>query len=184
MTISLNQLIKNNLAEFAEVELAAVDGLASYLAEKANLDPDASTLVIDTDELEPVDFVQDGLLYFRMNGRFFIPRQDAEGIPLKLSQEEWIEMIQEWMDENSYQAKFDDESEDLVKFTASIPAVELPEEWDVGSDADLGDQESEDLGEEGGEDFEEDVGEEEPDAGEDSAEEDDSSTIEELEELL
>ena len=168
----LNDLIRAHPGDFTSIELWVSDELAKFLATKRDLSADTVAIVVDLDDLDPVNGVADGSILLRYNGRFFPPSKDFAGKPLKTTPEEWREMVNEWFSSQSIEVAIDEDSTDVLKFTAMIPSIVLPDE--VTEDADAG----------GDEESTEETDEPADEGGDDQGGDDEESTLDELEDAL
>lgn len=163
--ISLNDFIKIHREAFASYELWLSDELTEFLIVKRDLEKPYTSIVIDIDEDEPVYGVKDSNVQLRFNGRFYIPVEDKNVKPLNMKPEQWVELFQQWFDEKELEVVIGDTAKDLIKFTAIIPALQMPDEGnEEGGESEEGtDSAPEKATEEGGE---APVGEEAPETDE------------------
>lgn len=162
--ISLNDFIKIHREAFASYELWLSDELTEFLIVKRDLEKPYTSIVIDIDEDEPVYGVKDSNVQLRFNGRFYIPVEDKNVKPLNMKPEQWVELFQQWFDEKELEVVIGDIAKDLIKFTAIIPALQMPEGDEEGGESEEGtDSAPEKTTEEGGE---APVGEEAPETDE------------------
>jgi len=177
--ITLTHFIDIHREEFVKFELWISEELTQHLIEAHNLDPAFTTVVVDMDEEEPVGKSVDSIVLLRLNGRFYMPLKDKQGVDLELTAEKWIESAKGWFDENEVEVTFDEDSNDLIKFTAFVPGVELPETEEPAAEegaeepADEGEEAAdEEPAKEGEEGADEEPADEEPaDEGEEGADE-------------
>lgn len=170
----LNELISLHREEFVKFELWVSDELTEHLIHAFDLDPSYTTVVVDLDEEEPIAGGSGGVINLRLNGRFYMPRHDKKGVELEVSMDEWAEKAQEWFDENKVDVEMET-PEDLIKFTAFVEGITLPEGMSTGDEAGgeagdegkadepIGDEEEplDETGEEG-ESLDEDIDDEPP----------------------
>ena len=126
--ISLNTFLAANVEQFTEYELWLSDGLTEFLSAEKNLDPSHPTVIVDVEEEEPVKKVVDGKITIRYNGRFFIPKEDLDGLTFKEKPEDWSALIEKWFMANDIEVAMDKSATNMVKFTAFLDTLEIPEE--------------------------------------------------------
>ena len=182
----LNYLIKLHKEDFVKFELWVADGLTEHLIRSKDLDPSYTTVVVDIDEDNPV--ADSGKI--RLNGRFYIPTTDKMGTDLNLEPTDWVEITNQWFEENELEVTIDDNPRDLIKFTVFVEGIALPEmlssEDDLGSEKDMGIEDlsnEEDLGSE--ENLSEDLEDDEfSGGGDDEPPSDDENDLKEFEKSL
>lgn len=125
-SITLNEFINKHKEEFVPFELWIVDELTDFIVKKQDLDKEFTSIVVDCDEDEPLAGLSNSAIQIRLNGRLYFPLEDRTGRTLNLSPEQWTELAQEWFDQNEVTVSFDHNSKDLLKFTAILPAIEIP----------------------------------------------------------
>lgn len=163
----LNHLTDLHREEFVKFELWMSDELTEYLIRAHNLDPGYTTVVVDMDENEPLASMSGNEIKIRLNGRFYMPLHDKQGVELKIPPEEWVETAQAWFDENDIQVEMNEDPKDLIMFTAFLAAIVLPE----------GLSDEEPMSDEGG--GEEPMGESDEGAGDDEPIGEDEEPIDE-----
>jgi hypothetical protein len=130
--ISLNDFVKIQQESFISQELWLTDGITEYLVAKRDLEKPYVSLVIDIDQENPVYGIKDNSVQFRFNGRFHIPVSDKEDQALELTSEQWVELLQQWFDENGVEVVIGEKAIDFIKFTAIMSVLELPEQSPEG----------------------------------------------------
>lgn len=126
--ITLNDFVKLNQDTFTPYELWLTDELTDYLIAKRNLEKSYTSIVIDLDEDAPVYGFKDNNILLRFNGRFYIPVEDKNLNHLELRPEQWVELCQDWFKDQDIEVIFDEKAMDVIKFTAIISCLEMPEE--------------------------------------------------------
>ena len=125
--IPFQDFVNAHKEEFTPFELWLVDELTEHLVNKLDLDKSFTSIVVDTDEENPVGKVTGNEILIRLDGRFYLPTEDRTGKAIALSSEEWADTAKAWFDEVELEVSFDTESTNLLKFTVFVPALELPE---------------------------------------------------------
>ena len=125
--IPFQDFVNAHKEEFTPFELWLVDELTEHLVNKLDLDKSFTSIVVDTDEENPVGKVNGNEILIRLDGRFYLPTEDRTGKAIALSSEEWVDTAKAWFDEVELEVSFDTESTTLLKFTVFVPALELPE---------------------------------------------------------
>lgn len=125
---SFNQFIQLNWEMFIPYELWLTDELIDYLVVKRDLEKAYTSIVVDLDRDEPIYGFRDDKIYLRFNGRFYIPVEDKNVQKLNMTSEQWIEIFETWFNEQGLEVVIDETATDLVKFTAIIPVLDMPEE--------------------------------------------------------
>lgn len=123
----MNYLVNLHREEFVKFELWLSDELTQHLVTKFDLDPSYTSVVVDMDENEPLASGSGGMINLRLNGRFYIPLHDKKGVELNVASEDWLEASQEWFDKNEVEADIDN-SDELLKFTAFIEGISIPDD--------------------------------------------------------
>jgi len=123
--IPFNDYVNAHREEFTPFEIWIVDELTDHLVNKLDLDREYTSVVIDTDEENPVDKITDSKVMIRLNGRFYLPKEDRNGKELTETTSQWADIAKEWFEGVEVEVTFDDGSEDLLKFTAMVPAIEI-----------------------------------------------------------
>lgn len=167
--ISFNQFIQLNWDMFVPYELWLTEELTEYLVAKRDLEKAYTSIVIDLDRDEPIYGYREDNIYVRFNGRFYLPMEDRNVKKLNMTSEQWIELFKTWFKEQEIEVVIDESATDLIKFTALVPVLGMPEE------APPIEGEGE-ISEEGEESPEE--GEEPPEEGEESPEGEESKETE------
>jgi len=126
--------------EFVKFELWVSDDLTEHLIRAKDLDPSYTTVVVDLDQDEPLGDVEGQDVKIRLNGRFYMPDNDKKGISLGMEPSEWVEIAKAWFEENEVEVTFVEDPEDLVKFTAFVAAITLPEGVSGGDEGEAGDE--------------------------------------------
>jgi hypothetical protein len=152
---SLNDFVKIHQESFISQELWLTDEITEYLVAKRDLEKPYVSLVIDIDQENPVYGIKDNTVQFRFNGRFHIPVSDEKDQTLELTSEQWVELLQQWFDENEVEVVIGEKAVDFIKFTAIVSVLELPEqspegEGDTSEEAESPEETSEDMGAEEG----------------------------------
>jgi hypothetical protein len=80
---------------------------------------------------------------------------DEKDQTLELTSEQWVELLQQWFDENEVEVVIGEKAVDFIKFTAFVSVLELPEqspegEGDTSEEAESPEETSEDMGAEEG----------------------------------
>lgn len=158
-TFTLNHFVDTHREEFVKYELWVSEELTQHLIEAHNLDPAFTTVIVDMDEEEPVGKSVDGVVLVRLNGRFYIPQKDKQGVDLEMTPEDWYESAAEWFEENGVEVTLDEDSDELIKFTSFVGAVELPEP-EAAAEEPEGDEPADESGEGAEEEPAEEVGDE------------------------
>lgn len=202
--MSINDFVKLNQDAFTPYELWLTDELTDYLVAKRDLDKTSTSVVIDLDEDNPVYGYRDDNIFLRFNGRFYIPNEDKNIKRLNLKPDQWIELFKEWFKEHEIEVVIDEKATDLIKFTAIVSCLTMPEEAASDESSDTSEDEEPGTGEDqdestetqettepetapGGESSEsEDLTEETPESGNESAETEttDDAELKEFEEAL
>jgi len=125
--MSLNDFVKLNREAFTPYELWLTDELTDYLVAKRDLEKPYTSIVIDLDEDEPLYGVKENKTLVRFNGRFYIPGEDKNVKPLNMKPEQWVELLETWFKEQKIEVVIDDKATDIIKFTAIVPTLEMPE---------------------------------------------------------
>lgn len=159
-----NQFIQLNWEMFIPYELWLTEALTEYLVAKRDLEKSYTSVVIDMDRDEPIFGYREDNIYLRFNGRFYIPMEDKNVKRLNMTSEQWIELFKNWFKEQELEVVVDESATDLIKFTAIIPVLGMPEKAPPPEGA----EEEEAPAEEGGEEkpTEEGEGEEPKEEGE------------------
>lgn len=126
-SISLTDFISNHREDFVAFETWLADDLTNLFIVKNDLNRLHTSIIVDIDEDEPIGKTKDGKLTIRLNGRFYLPREDRNSKPLNLDINGWVKIAQEWFDKNEIEVHFDTEAKDLLKFTAFVAALDIPE---------------------------------------------------------
>jgi len=126
--MSLNDFVKVHQESFISYELWLIDELTEYLVAKRDLEKPSVSIIIDIDSENPVHSVDDALVNFRFNGRFYIPVSDKKDRALNLTSDQWIELLQTWFAENELKVVIGEKAADFVKFTVIMSVLELPEQ--------------------------------------------------------
>ena len=125
-TITMSEFISAHNEDFVKYELWVADELSDHLVASENLDPANTSVIVDLDLDNAAGKNVDDIIQLRLNGRFYVPKFDENGHPLKTTPDQWIEIAQEWFNNEAVEAVFDEDAVDLIKFTAFVDAVELP----------------------------------------------------------
>ena len=126
-SISLTDFISDHREDFVAFETWLADDLTNLFIVKNDLNRLYTSIIVDIDEDEPIGKTKDGKLTIRLNGRFYLPREDRNSKPLNLEISSWVKIAQEWFDKNEIEVHFDTEAKDLLKFTAFVAALDIPE---------------------------------------------------------
>ena len=170
----LNDFVKINQDAFTPYELWLTDELTDYLVAKRDLEKSYTSIVIDIDNDNPVYGFREDKIFLRFNGRFYIPTEDKNIKKLNMTPDQWVELFNEWFKEQEVEVVIEEKATDLIKFTAIISALEMPEEAPKA--------EEEKGTEEEGAPAEEETEEEGKEAGETPAETSEEAPTEETEE--
>jgi hypothetical protein len=123
--LDLGEFLAANVGQFAPTELQISDGLSAYLSGAQDVAPEDMAVVVDMDGESPLAKFEENLVYGRFNGRYSIPKFTQTGAEVKADMAAWIELTKQWCQENGVQYHFDDESKQVVKFTAFVPVFDL-----------------------------------------------------------
>jgi hypothetical protein len=123
--IPFNDYVNAHREEFTPFELWMVDELTDHLVNKLDLDREYTSVVIDTDEDQPISSITEGKVHIRLNGRFYVPKEDRNGKELTETNSQWADIAKEWFEEVEIEVTFDEGAEDLLKFTAMVPTIEI-----------------------------------------------------------
>lgn len=169
--ISFGDFVNNHREDFTPFELWIVDELTEYLVNKLDLDKEYTSVVLDADEDNPVGKITDNKVSVRLNGRFYLPKENRQGNEIVETTSEWAKIAKEWFDSVEIEVTFDDEAEDLLKFTAMVPAIDLEgiDMVDEGEEVAPENEEIAPEGDEGEEGSESPPEEETPPEGEETA---------------
>jgi hypothetical protein len=132
--IPFADFVKSHQEEFTPFELWVVDELTEHLVNKLDLDKEYTSVIVDIDEDEPIGNTEGSDIDVRLNGRFYLPKEDRNGKTLELTAEKWADVAKEWFDESELKVTFNTESTDLLKFTVFVAAISLPEASSEGAE--------------------------------------------------
>jgi hypothetical protein len=151
--ISITDFITNHKEDFVAFETWLADDLTDLFIIKNDLNREYTAIIVDIDEDDPIGKAKDGTLTVRLNGRFYMPREDRNGKSLNMDITDWVKVAQEWFDKNEIEVHFDTEAKDLLKFTAFVGALDIPgdfgEESEGGSEEDSSSEMDKDESESG-----------------------------------
>jgi hypothetical protein len=141
-SMSLNDFVKIHQESFISYELWLIDGLTEYLVAKRDLNKPSVSVIIDIDSENPVHSVDNNSVKFRFNGRFYIPVSDKQNQSVTMTSDQWVELLQQWFDENEVEVVIGEKATDFVKFTAIMSVLELPEQssTDEGTGGESGEE--------------------------------------------
>lgn len=125
--MTLNDFVQVNQQAFTPYELWLTDELTNYLVAKRDLEKSYTPIVVDLDTDNPVYGAKDDKIFFRFNGRFFIPVEDKKLQRLNMKPEQWVELFKGWFKEQEIEVVIDESAKDVIKFTALIPVLDMPE---------------------------------------------------------
>lgn len=123
--LDLGDFLAANIGQFSPMELQISDGLSAFLSAAQDTSPEDMAVVVDMDGDQPLAMFADNLVYGRFNGRYGIPKFTKTGAEIEADMAAWIELTKQWCQENGVQYHFDDESRQVVKFTAFVPIFDL-----------------------------------------------------------
>lgn len=132
--IPFADFVKAHQEEFTPFELWVVDELTEHLVNKLDLDKEYTSVIVDIDEDDPIGNSEGSDIDVRLNGRFYLPKEDRNGKTLELTAEKWADVAKEWFDESELKVTFNTESTDLLKFTVFVAAISLPEASSEGAE--------------------------------------------------
>lgn len=124
--ISITDFITNHKEDFVAFETWLADDLTDLFIIKNDLNREYTAIIVDIDEDDPIGKSKNGTLTVRLNGRFYMPREDRNSKPLNMDITDWVKVAQEWFDKNEIEVHFDTEAKDLLKFTAFVGALDIP----------------------------------------------------------
>ena len=127
--ISITDFIANHKEDFVAFETWLADDLTDFFIVKNDLNREYTAIIVDIDEDDPIGKAKDGELTVRLNGRFYMPKEDRNSKSLDMDINAWIKNAQEWFDKNEVEVHFDTEAKDLLKFTAFVDALDIPSDF-------------------------------------------------------
>lgn len=142
--ISITDFITNHKEDFVAFETWLADDLTDLFIIKNDLNREYTAIIVDIDEDDPIGKSKNGTLTVRLNGRFYMPREDRNSKPLNMDITDWVKVAQEWFDKNEIEVHFDTEAKDLLKFTAFVGALDIP--GDFGEEGESSSDEPSDSG--------------------------------------